>query len=122
MESGKIRLEVIADDTVFVPYESTYEMEASKSVTVEVVESQSSVKKPVVEVKIDQPKEVIKASKPKNPAINELKNYFVKYTTFDGTIKSFQNLMKDRIHKSFFNTVCENYKLDKASVIKQILK
>ena len=78
MESGKIRLEVIADDTVFVPYESTYEIEASKSVTVEVVETQSFAKKPVVEVKIDQPKEVIKKQQPKNPAVNELKNYFVK--------------------------------------------
>jgi len=122
MESGKIRLEVIADDTVFVPYESTYEIEASKSVTVEVFESQSSAKKPVVEVKIEQPKEVIKKPQPKNVAITELKNYFVKYTSFDGTIRSFQNLMKDSIHKSFFNTVCESYKLDKAMVIKQILK
>ena len=122
MESGKIRLEVIADDTLFVPYESTYAVEESKAVTVEVIENQSVVKKPVVEVKMDTPKQVVKKPEPKNPAVNELKNYFIKYTSFDGTIKSFQNLMKDNIHKNFFNKICENYKLDKANVIKQILK
>lgn len=38
---GKIRLEVIADDTYFVPWESDFTVEASKSVTVE-IKSQSS--------------------------------------------------------------------------------
>ena len=124
MESGKIRLEVVADDTLFVPYESTYELEESKSVTVEVVERATVTKRPMVEVKVDTPqKQVIKSTpKPKNDAVNELRTYFRKYTSFDGTIKDFQRLMKDQIHKNFFNTVCENYKLDKLSVIKQILK
>lgn len=126
MESGKIRLEVIADDTLFVPYESTYVLEESKSVTVEVIESESSnTKKAMVEVKVDMPaepkKQVIK-SKPKAGPISELKNYFTKYTSFDGTLKGFQKLMTDPIHKSFFTKVCENYKLDKASVIKEIIK
>jgi hypothetical protein len=127
MESGKIRLEVIADDTVFVPYESTYEMEQSKSVTVEVVENEQTTKKAMVEVKVVTPevqkKQILKTvPKPKNDAVSELRNYFTKYTSFDGTLKGFQSLMKDQIHKNFFNTVCENYKLDKLSVIKQILK
>jgi TusA-related sulfurtransferase len=126
MESGKIRLEVIADDTLFVPYESTYEIEESKSVTVEVFENQSTAKKTMVEVKVDTPtnqKSVIKpVAKPKNHAVNELRTYFRKYTSFDGTLKDFQRLMKDQIHKNFFNVVCENYKLDKLSVIKEILK
>ena len=39
--TGKIRLEVIAEDTYFVPWESTFEVETSKKVTVE-VKSQSS--------------------------------------------------------------------------------
>jgi len=34
--SGKIRLEVIAEDTYFIPWESTFEVETSKKVTVEV--------------------------------------------------------------------------------------
>jgi len=126
MESGKIRLEVIADDTLFVPYESTYELEESKSVTVEVIQSENISKKPMVEVKVDSPvnqKQIVKSiPKPKNDAVNELRTYFRKYTSFDGTPKSFQKLMNDQIHKNFFNKVCENYKLDKVSVIKQILK
>ena len=42
---GSIRLEVIADDTYFVPWESDFEVETSKRVTVE-VKSQSQ--KPVI--------------------------------------------------------------------------
>jgi hypothetical protein len=34
LENGKIRLEILADDTLFVPYESDYVLEAEKSVTV----------------------------------------------------------------------------------------
>jgi len=34
--SGNIRLEVIAEDTYFIPWESTFEVETSKKVTVEV--------------------------------------------------------------------------------------
>ena len=126
MEVGNIRLEVIADDTLFVPYESTYSLEESKSVTVEVIEADTISKKPMVEVKVDSPvkeKSISKpTAKPKNDAVNELRTYFRKYTSFDGTPKSFQKLMNDQIHKNFFNKVCENYKLDKVSVIKQILK
>ena len=80
MESGKIRLEVVADDTLFVPYESTYEIEESKSVTVEVLQSEQQYKKPVVEVKVETQKPVpkIEEAKPivkkKNP-ITEIKKY-----------------------------------------------
>ena len=41
--SGKIRLEVIAEDTYFVPWESNFEIEQSKKVTIEV---KSQHKKP----------------------------------------------------------------------------
>jgi len=46
---GSIKLEVIADDTFFTPWESTFEIEASKSVTVEV---KSQCTKPVVREKV----------------------------------------------------------------------
>ena len=48
--SGNIRLEVIAEDTYFTPWESDFEVDASKKVTVE-VKSQTT-KKPIVEAKI----------------------------------------------------------------------
>ena len=48
--SGNIRLEVIEEDTFFTPWESDFEVDASKKVTVE-VKSQTT-KKPIVETKV----------------------------------------------------------------------
>ena len=48
--SGNIRLEVIAEDTFFTPWESDFEVDASKKVTVEVKSQQT--KKPIVETKV----------------------------------------------------------------------
>ena len=48
--TGNIRLEVIAEDTFFTPWESDFEVDASKKVTVE-VKSQTA-KKPIVETKV----------------------------------------------------------------------
>ena len=48
--TGNIRLEVIAEDTYFTPWESDFEVDASKKVTVEVKSQQT--KKPIVETKI----------------------------------------------------------------------
>lgn len=47
--SGNIRLEVIAEDTFFTPWESDFEVAASKKVTVEV---KSQTAKPLTETKI----------------------------------------------------------------------
>ena len=49
--TGNIRLEVIAEDTFFTPWESDFEVETSKKVTVE-VKSQSQSKKPIVEATV----------------------------------------------------------------------
>ena len=57
--SGNIRLEVIAEDTLFTPWESDFEVDASKKVTVE-VKSQTT-KKPIVEAKV---KVKVKGEKP----------------------------------------------------------
>ena len=47
--NGSIRLEVIAEDTFFTPWESDFEVETSRKVTVE-VKNQTS-KKPILEAK-----------------------------------------------------------------------
>ena len=49
--SGNIRLEVIAEDTYFTPWESDFEVDASKKVTVEV--KTQTTKKPIVEAKVN---------------------------------------------------------------------
>jgi hypothetical protein len=70
--TGNIRLEVIAEDTYFTPWESDFEVDASKKVTVE-VKSQST-KKPIVETKVNVK---VKKEKPtlteKDHVINLLK-------------------------------------------------
>ena len=48
--TGNIRLEVIAEDTFFTPWESDFEVDVSKKVTVEVKSQQT--KKPIVETKV----------------------------------------------------------------------
>ena len=48
--TGNIRLEVIAEDTFFTPWESDFEVETSKKVTVEV--KSQTLKKPIVEAKV----------------------------------------------------------------------
>jgi len=47
--NGNIRLEVIAEDTFFTPWESNFEVETSRKVTVEVKSQTSS--KPILEAK-----------------------------------------------------------------------
>ena len=56
---GNIRLEVIAEDTYFTPWESDFEVETSKKVTVEVKSQQN--KKPILETKV---KVKVKKTKP----------------------------------------------------------
>jgi len=129
LESGKIRLEVLADDTLFVPYESNYVLEAEKIVTVEIKQQAQAPKKPVMEVKVQEttptkqpvtdPKPQLKKSK---DPINEIISYFAFKTNFDGSPKSFHTLIKNQQHKNFFNNICEVNGLDKVSAIKQILK
>jgi len=129
LESGKIRLEVVADDTLFVPYENNYELEAERRVTVEVKQPDATPAKAMVEVKvatptpIPQPKVEAKPEpkKSKDP-LNEIISYFAFKTNFDGSPKSFHTLIKNQQHKNFFNNICETNGLDKISVIKQILK
>ena len=70
--TGNIRLEVIAEDTFFTPWESNFEVETSKKVTVEV--KTQTTKKPIVETKV---KVKVKEEKPtlteKDHVINLLK-------------------------------------------------
>ena len=56
---GNIRLEVIAEDTYFTPWESDFEVETSKKVTVEVKSQQN--KKTILETKV---KVKVKKTKP----------------------------------------------------------
>ena len=69
--TGNIRLEVIAEDTFFTPWESDFEVDASKKVTVE-VKSQTT-KKPIVETKV---KVRVKKEKPTTTEKQHVINLF----------------------------------------------
>lgn len=77
-ETGKMRLEVIADDTYFIPWEGDFEVKTNKKVTVEVISnnknSLSESNKPKVSVsKIEEKKEVkIVAKGNKTDCLNEV--------------------------------------------------
>jgi len=69
---GNIRLEVIAEDTYFIPWKSEFEINASKKVTVEI----KSQNKPLIEsqgpkVQVSKVKETKKINKPKKVTISE---------------------------------------------------
>ena len=97
---GNIRLEVIAEDTYFIPWKSEFEINASKKVTVE-VKSQS---KPLIEsqgpkVQVSKIKETKKINKSQQVTIAERKHII--------------NIMKLLIH--------ENVNIDNLSVKKDKL-
>ena len=69
--SGNIRLEVIAEDTYFTPWESDFEVDASKKVTVEV--KTQTAKKPIVEAKV---KVKVKNTKPTITEKDHVMNLF----------------------------------------------
>lgn len=75
---GSIKLEVIAEDTYFIPWESEFEVEQSKKVTVEVIsQNQSDTNKPKVNkgpiVEVTGIKEEIITLSEKQHVINILK-------------------------------------------------
>jgi len=49
-DTGKVKLEVIAEDTYFEPWKDTYSVETSKKVTVEIVSKETA--KPITEKKV----------------------------------------------------------------------
>ena len=60
--NGNIRLEVIAEDTFFTPWQSDFEVETSKKVTVEV--KTQTTQKPILEAKATvKPQQVTKSEK-----------------------------------------------------------
>ena len=93
---GTIKLEVIAEDTYFTPWESTFEVEASKKITVEVRSQKANVikeSKAKVEV-ISQP-----TISEKQHVVNILKML----------IKEKINFSNLRIKKNKLNTIIAEY-------------
>ena len=100
--TGNIRLEVIAEDTFFTPWESDFEVDASKKVTVE-VKSQTT-KKPIVETKV---KVKVKNEK---PTITEKQHVI---NLFKLLIKEDININNITFKKNKLNNIVGTYLRDK---------
>tara|TARA_R100001443_G_scaffold15117_1_gene25036 strand:+ start:355 stop:819 length:465 start_codon:yes stop_codon:yes gene_type:complete len=75
-EGGEMKLEVIADDMYFNPWNSDFELKKSKSITVEVKQPSNNIikeNKAKVNVKINNETPVIKKKKVIKPTIKESK-------------------------------------------------
>ena len=81
--SGDIKLEVIAEDTYFVPWESKFTVDTSKKIT--------------VEVKSQQPTAVLMESKPK-VSVSKVKNEVVSLHEREHIIKLLRLLIKEDIN------------------------
>jgi len=61
---GDVKLEVIAEDTYFTPWEDEFEVKTNKKVTVEVANdtTKSTIKESKIDIKVDIPRKVEKTS------------------------------------------------------------
>ena len=91
--NGSIRLEVIAEDTFFTPWESNFEIQKSKKVTVEV---KTQHNKPIIKeskIKVSNVKNTI-SKKETNHVVNILKLLVRENINLDNL-----KLKKDRVNK-----------------------
>jgi len=73
---GNIKLEVIAEDTYFTPWNSTYSVDASKKVTVEVKQQAKPVMESKPKISVEKVKENVETTD--NIHINRLVKIFIK--------------------------------------------
>ena len=118
--TGNIRLEVIAEDTYFTPWESEFSVDTSKKVTVEIKSQQAPIiesKKPKLKVKVMQENKVTVSEK--QHVINIMKML----------IRENINLKNLTVKKDKLNNIIGEYITDnnitesqKAPVISKVIK
>ena len=101
---GNIRLEVIAEDTFFTPWESNFEVDTSKKVTVE-VKSQTT-KKPIVEKRVS-----VNVKGDKKPVTITEKQHVI--NLFKLLIKEDININNITFKKNKLNNIVGTYLKDK---------
>ena len=102
--TGNIRLEVIAEDTFFTPWESDFEVDTSKKVTVE-VKSQTT-KKPIVEKRVS-----VNVKGDKTPVTITEKQHVI--NLFKLLIKEDINLNNITFKRNKLNNIVGTYLKDK---------
>ena len=114
--TGNIRLEVIAEDTFFTPWESDFEVDASKKVTVE-VKSQTA-KKPIVETKV---KIKVKEEKPTLTEKDHIINLFKLLIKEDINVENI-SFKRNALNNIVATYLQENTVRNTSKVIKGVLK
>ena len=114
--TGNIRLEVIAEDTFFTPWESDFEVDASKKVTVE-VKSQTT-KKPIVETKV---KVKVKDEKPTITEKQHVINLFKLLIKEDINVDNI-SFKRNELNNIVATYLQENTVRNTSKVIKGVLK
>ena len=114
--TGNIRLEVIAEDTFFTPWESDFEVDASKKVTVE-VKSQTA-KKPIVETKV---KVKVKEEKPTLTEKDQIINLFKLLIKEDINVENI-SFKRNALNNIVATYLQENTVRNTSKVIKGVLK
>ena len=114
--TGNIRLEVIAEDTFFTPWESDFEVDASKKVTVE-VKSQTA-KKPIVETKV---KVKVKEEKPTLTEKDHVINLFKLLIKEDINVNNI-SFKRNELNNIVATYLQENTVKNTDKVIKGVLK
>ena len=114
--TGNIRLEVIAEDTFFTPWESNFEVDASKKVTVE-VKSQTT-KKPIVETKVNVK---VKEEKPTLTEKDHIVNLFKLLIKEDINVENI-SYKRNALNNIVATYLQENTVRNTSKVIKGVLK
>jgi hypothetical protein len=115
-DRGKIKLEIVAESTYFVPWSDDFIVEEHTSVKVQVKEQKEAINKPIVEVKIKKPTEA-KLSLPSKELISLCKKFNItskniKSPDFKQLLKEYFTYNKEFIPKikSILNEVVSNLK------------
>jgi len=114
--TGNIRLEVIAEDTFFTPWESDFEVDASKKVTVE-VKSQED-KKPIIEAKVEVE---VKEEKPTLTEKDHVINLFKLLVKEDINVENI-SYRRNALNNIVATYLQENAVKDTSKVINGVLK
>ena len=114
--NGKIKLEVIAEDTYFVPWESEFKVQASKKVTVEVKSQSDRV--------IKENKVMAKVLSQQKPTLSE-KQHVINILKM--LIKENINLKNLKIKRNKLNNIIAEYIKDnpiekKTPIIEKVIK
>lgn len=115
-ETGNVRLEVIAEDTVFVPWKDEFSVKTNKKVTVEVVshkENTISENKKKVTATIQVPKII---QEPKRISEQEVLNEISKNLKQKGITQSNAKINKTLMMSVIFETMSKNDIDDKKSM------